>query len=83
MKTIVIEDEKKHGGQVIKVARKNATSKSLARQGIITEDDERTDDLVRYAVKAAINKAKVCDKPIAVYDATSGKAFLKYANENK
>lgn len=80
MKTVVIKKGKKHSGQVVKVARKNASSKSLVKQGVITEDDERTDVLVRSAVKAAISKAKICEKPIAVYDSAKGKAFLRYPN---
>ncbi len=80
MRTLVIQGDKKHSGQVIKVANKNATTKSLAKQGIISQEDERTDVLVRAAVKAAIKKAEVCEKPIAVYDPEEGKAYLRYPN---
>ena len=32
------------------------------------------------AVKAAINKARVCKKPIAGYDKENKKAYIEYAN---
>jgi len=35
---------------------------------------------VDQAVKAAINKARVCKKPIAGYDKENKKAYIEYAN---
>lgn len=32
------------------------------------------------AVKAAINKAKICKKPIAAYDKEKKRAYVEYAN---
>ena len=41
-----------------------------------TEMDERAVE----AVKAAINKAKICKKPIAGYDKEKKRAYVEYAN---
>ena len=46
----------------------------------ITNDDAEMDNRARAAVKAAIDKAKLCKKPVAGYDAVSKRAYLEYAN---
>ena len=69
--------------QVISVARKNATSKSLLEGGVLTEEDVEMDRLVKESVKAAIRKAKTCGKPIAVFDKETGKAYLVYEDGRK
>ena len=38
------------------------------------------DRRAKAAVKAAIQRAKVCNKPIAKYDARKKKAYLLYPN---
>ena len=40
---------------------------------------ERFDAYIK-AVKAAINKAKICKKPIAGYDKEKKRAYVEYAN---
>lgn len=35
------------------------------------------------AVKAAINKAKICKKPIAGYDKEKKAAYIEYANGDR
>nr|WP_308650444.1 hypothetical protein [uncultured Agathobacter sp.] len=38
------------------------------------------DERAVEAVKAAINKAKICKKPIAGYDNEKEQAYVEYAN---
>ena len=35
------------------------------------------------AVNSAINRAQVCNKPIAKYDLASGRAYLEYADGSR
>ncbi len=44
----------------------------------LTEDDIEMDKRVNAAVKAAIERAKVCKKPIARYDPVAKKAYMEY-----
>lgn len=46
----------------------------------ITSSDAEMDNRARAAVKAAIDKAKLCKKPVAGYDAASKRAYVEYAN---
>lgn len=60
---------------------------------VITDANRDTDNLsaeeldmdkrAKAAVKAAIQRAKVCNKPIAKYDARKKKAYLLYPNGEK
>jgi len=50
---------------------------------VISSDDEEMDMRVTAAVKAAIKKAKVCNKPIARYDQRKKKAYLLQSNGEK
>ena len=45
-----------------------------------TESDSEMDERAVEAVKAAINKAKICKKPIAGYDKEKKRAYVEYAN---
>ena len=47
---------------------------------IIQESDNEMDERAVEAVKAAINKAKICKKPIAGYDNEKKQAYVEYAN---
>lgn len=49
----------------------------------LTPDDQEMDKRAKAAVKAAINKAKVCQKPIAKYDARKKKAYVILPNGDK
>ena len=42
--------------------------------------DREMDERAVEAVKAAINKAKICKKPIAGYDKEKKAAYIEYAN---
>lgn len=49
----------------------------------ISEKDAEMDRRAKEAVHAAIEKAKICGKPVAKYDIKLKKAYLEYANGEK
>ncbi len=49
----------------------------------ISCSDAEMDLRASQAIKAAIEKAKICTKPIAKYDKDSNRAYLEYANGDK
>ncbi len=49
----------------------------------VTENDIQMDIRGKMAVKAAIEKARICKKPIAKYDKVTKRAYLEYANGEK
>lgn len=57
------------------------TSESV--NSVLTEEDIEMDCRANEAVKAAINKAKVCKKPIARYDMTAKKAYIQMPDGEK
>ena len=61
-------------GKIINVVSREEESKTL------TLSDQEMDARAVEAVKAAINKARVCKKPIAGYDKETKKAYIEYAN---
>lgn len=61
-------------GKIINVVSREEDSKTL------TLSDREMDARAVEAVKAAINKARVCKKPIARYDKENKKAYIEYAN---
>ena len=61
-------------GRVIKVVSKEE------EKNILTVSDNEMDERAVEAVKAAINKAKICKKPIAGYDNEKEQAYVEYAN---
>ena len=46
----------------------------------LTENDKEMDYRARKAVEMVIEKAKICKKPIARYDAETKHAYLEYPN---
>lgn len=52
-------------------------------QKTITVSDGEMDRRAVEAVKAAINKAKICKKPIAGYDKEKRAAYIEYANGDR
>ena len=46
----------------------------------LTENDKEMDYRARKAVEMAIEKARICKKPIARYDAETKRAYLEYPN---
>ena len=61
-------------GKVIKVVSHEEEKE------IVTESDNEMDARATEAVKAAINKAKICKKPVAGYDKENKAAYIEYAN---
>ena len=61
-------------GKVIKVVSQEEEKSTL------TVSDNEMDERAVEAVKAAINRAKICKKPIAGYDKEKKKAYIEYAN---
>ncbi|CCY61020.1 hypothetical protein G4313_00315 [Coprococcus eutactus] len=61
-------------GKVIKVVSQEEEKSTL------TVSDNEMDKRAVEAVKAAINKAKICKKPIAGYDKEKKMAYVEYAN---
>ena len=59
-------------GRVIKVV-------SQEEKSMLTVSDNEMDERAVEAVKAAINKAKICKKPIAGYDKEKKQAYGEYA----
>lgn len=52
----------------VKVAKKHVPNAKLLESGILSPDDADMDKRARQAVSSAKRKAKVCNKPLAVYD---------------
>ena len=61
-------------GKVIKVVSREEEKNTL------TVSDSEMDARATEAVKAAINKAKICKKPVAGYDKEKKAAYVEYAN---
>lgn len=61
-------------GKVIKVVSHDEEKNTL------TASENEMDERAVEAVKAAINKAKICKKPIAGYDKEKKVAYVEYAN---
>lgn len=79
MKTVVTKKRvTTASGKVVKVARKNVSTKSLRSEKIISLVEEETDKRAKSATHAAIVKAKVCKTPIARYDFEKKMAYLEY-----
>ncbi len=49
----------------------------------ISENDAEMDLRARETVKSAINRAKICKKPIAKYDRISKRAYIETADGEK
>ena len=64
-------------GKIIKVISREE------ERNTITASDNEMDKRAVEAVKAAINKAKICKKPIAGYDKEKKAAYLEYANGDR
>ena len=63
----------------VNIVRKNSPNK----KDYITDNDREMDRRAKAAVKNAIEKAKICGKPITVYDKKSGQVAIIYADGSK
>ncbi|RHS21588.1 hypothetical protein DWV68_13930 [Roseburia sp. AF12-17LB] len=64
-------------GKIIKVVSRQEEKE------ILSVSDSEMDRRAVEAVKAAINRAKICKKPIAGYDKEKKAAYIEYANGNR
>lgn len=53
------------------------------KQANLSQDDKDMDIRAKEAVKAALEKAKVCKKPIARYDIETKRAYIEDAEGNR
>lgn len=50
---------------------------------VISKNDAEMDIRAKAAVKSAIKKAKICQKPVAKYDRETKKAYIETADGEK
>lgn len=50
------------------------------KDAFLTQDDKDMDIRATAAVRAALNKAKICEKPIARYDIVTHRAYIENAD---
>lgn len=55
---------------------------NVEKQDTLSTEDKDMDNRAKEAVKAAIAKAKVCQKPIARYDLKAKRAYIEDAKGN-
>lgn len=53
------------------------------KQDTLSQEDKDMDIRAKEAVKAALEKAKVCKKPIARYDIETKRAYIEDAEGNR
>ena len=68
---------KKIGNMSVKII--SNADRSLRARNISTNDAEM-DKRAVAAVRSAINRAKICKKPVARYDIVTKRAFLEFAD---
>lgn len=68
---------RKIGNMSVKVIAKGDMSSDSK---VISVNDAEMDRRAAAAVQSAIDKAKVCSKPIAKYDIKTKRAFVEYAD---
>ena len=68
-------DDKKNAKKKVHVVLSDDNSKNNT-----SSDDLDMDKRANAAVSSAINKAKVCQLPIAKYDQRKKKAYVEYSN---
>ena len=61
------------GGKEIKII-------TVAEECVLSPSDSEMDARAVEAVKAAINKARFCKKPVARYDKERKAAYIEYSN---
>ncbi|MBE6101780.1 MAG: hypothetical protein E7200_06735 [Selenomonas ruminantium] len=71
------ESVKKIGNMKVRVISSNELS---LKNKIISSRDVEMDRRATAAVQSAIDKAKICQKPIAKYDVETKRAFVEYAD---
>ena len=56
---------------------------SIQKKPFFSESDIEMDNRAKAAVRSALDKAKVCKKPIAKYDPKTKRAYVEYADGEK
>ena len=73
-------DIKQIGDMKIKVV---SEEDSISYKDIISDQDAEMDRRAIAAVRSAIEKAKVCNKPIAKFDDETNRAYLEYPDGSR
>jgi len=76
-KDVIVND------MVIKVVKKNTSTAKMVENGVISVQDAEMDKRAREAVAIAKRQAKVCNKPIAIYDRATKKPYLLNSSGEK
>lgn len=53
------------------------------RNSAISKNDMEMDRRAKAAVQSAIQKAEICNKPVAKYDRETGRAYIQTGNGEK
>ena len=64
----------------MKDGRKVNVFTNAEHNSAISHNDIEMDKRAQQAVRAAIEKAKFCKKPVALYDKVKKKAYIQYAD---
>lgn len=75
-KNTIIKKDIQINDMKIKVVKRNTSIVKMLENGVISEQDAEMDRRAREAVAIAKRQAKVCKKPIAMYDKESKKPYL-------
>jgi hypothetical protein len=68
------------GTVTLKNGRNINVVSTFEQQSAISDNDAEMDKRAVQAVKSAVNKAKICKKPVAKYDKVAKKAYIQYAD---
>lgn len=71
------ESVKKMGNMTVRVISGNDVS---LQEKVISKNDAEMDRRAEAAVQSAIDRARICQKPIAGYDVATKRAFIEYAD---
>ena len=74
------ESVKTIGDMTVKVVK---GSGCLLQNNLISSNDAEMDRRATAAVQSAIDRARICKKPIAGYDIATKRAFVEYADGSK
>ncbi len=73
-------DIKQIGDMKIKVVSEDD---SISYEGMISDRDAEMDKRAIAAVRSAIERAKVCNKPIAKFDVETKRAYIEYPDGSR
>jgi hypothetical protein len=68
------------GTVTLKNGRNINVVSTFEQQSAISDNDAEMDKRAVQAVKSAVNKAKICKKPVAKYDKVAKKAYIQYSD---